>query len=65
MFTVELKEIKLRNGTEMVIREVLGDWEATTKGNYLSRTRDNRQVMKFSNKEFDNINEVIEYLERL
>ena len=65
MFTVELKEIKLKSGTEMVIREVLGDWEVTTKENYLSHTRDNRKVMKFSNKEFNDINEVIEYLERL
>ena len=65
MFTVELKEVKLRNGTEMVIRKVLGDWEVTTKENYLSYITDVRQVMKVSSREFNNINEVVEYLERL
>lgn len=57
--------ITLDNGEKIVIREVLGDWEITTEENYNAFIRDARQVKKLSGKEFENIDEVKEFIKSL
>ena len=57
-----MEKITLNNGTIIIIREGLGCWEATTEENDKAFISNARGLMKFSNKEFENINEVKEYL---
>lgn len=57
-----MEKITLRNGTNIIIREGLGGWEATTEENYRAFITNARDIMKFSNRAFKDINEVKEYL---
>lgn len=57
-----MEKITLRNGTTIIIKESLGGWEVTTEENYNALIRNSRQTMKFSNRSFENINEVKDYL---
>ena len=57
-----MEKITLNNGTTIIIRESFGGWEATTEENYKVLISNARDVMKFSNREFKDINEVKEYL---
>ena len=57
-----MERIALRNGTNIILREGLGGWEATTEENYKAFVTNARGIMRFSNREFKNINEVKEYL---
>ena len=57
-----MERITLRNGTNIIISEGLGGWKATTEDNYKALVSNARGIMKFSNREFKNINEVKEYL---
>jgi hypothetical protein len=57
--------ITLDNGEKIVIREVLGDWEITTEENYNAPIMNARQVKKLSGKEFENIDEVKEFIKSL
>ena len=57
-----MEKITLRNGTILIIDEMIGGWKATTEDNYKALISNARGIMKFSNKEFENINEVKEYL---
>jgi hypothetical protein len=60
-----MEKITLNNGTTIIIKESLIGWIATTEDNYKALVTNARGLMKFSNKEFKNINEVKEYLMRL
>jgi hypothetical protein len=60
-----MEKITMRNGTVIIITQDICGWEATTEENYKSLIKNARNVMKFSNREFENINEVKEYLARL
>ena len=60
-----MEKITLNNGTTLIIDEMLGGWKATTEDNYRALVSNARGIMKFSNREFDNINEVKDYLMRL
>lgn len=60
-----MEKITLRNGTTLIIDEMIGGWKATTEDNYRALVSNARGVMKFSNREFDNINEVKDYLMKL
>ena len=57
-----MEKITIRNGTTIIIKESLNGWEATTEENYNALISNARNVMKFSNRSFDSINEVKEYL---
>ena len=57
-----MEKITIRNGTTLIIDEMFGGWKATTEDNYKALINNARNIMKFSNKEFKNINEVKEYL---
>lgn len=57
-----MQKITLNNGTTIIIKESLGGWEATAEENYKALISNARNVMKFSNREFKDINEVKEYL---
>lgn len=60
-----MEKITLNNGTTLIIDEMIGGWKATTEDNYKALVSNARGIMKFSNREFDNINEVKDYLMRL
>lgn len=60
-----MEKITLNNGTTLIIKEGFNGWEVTTEENYKALINNARGLMKFSNKEFKNINEVKEYLMRL
>lgn len=60
-----MEKITLNNGTTLIIDEMIGGWKATTEDNYKALISNARGIMKFSNREFDNINEVKDYLMRL
>lgn len=60
-----MEKITLRNGTILIIDEMIGGWKATTEDNYKALISNARGIMKFSNREFKNIEEVKEYLMRL
>lgn len=55
-----METITLNNGEKIVVREVLGGWEVTTKENYNAFIRDARQVRKF--KSIDEVKEFIKSL---
>ena len=57
-----MEKITLKNGTILVIEESLSGWKATTEENYNALVSNARNIMNFSNREFDNINAVKEYL---
>ena len=57
-----MEKITLNNGTTLIIDEMIGGWKATTEDNYKALISNARGIMKFSNREFDNINEVKNYL---
>ena len=57
-----MEKITLNNGTTIIIRESFGGWEATTEENYKAFISNARGIMKFSNRDFKNINEVKGYL---
>ena len=57
-----MEKITLNNGITLIIMETLGGWKATTEENYKALITNARDIMKFSNREFKNINEVKEYL---
>lgn len=57
-----MEKITLNNGVTLIIMETLGGWKATTEENYKALITNARDIMKFSNREFKNINEVKEYL---
>lgn len=57
-----MEKITLRNGTTVIIDEMNGGWKATTEDNYKALVSNARGIMKFSNREFKNIDEVKEYL---
>ena len=57
-----MEKITLNNGATLIIMETLGGWKATTEENYKALITNARDIMKFSNREFKNINEVKEYL---
>ena len=57
-----MEKITLNNGTTIIIKETLGGWEATTEDNYKALITNARSLMRFSNREFKNIDEVKEYL---
>ena len=57
-----MEKITLNNGVTSIIMETLGGWKATTEDNYKALISNARGIMKFSNREFKNINEVKEYL---
>ena len=57
-----MEKITLRNGTTLIIDEMIGGWKATTEDNYKALVSNARGIMKFSNREFKNIEEVKEYL---
>lgn len=57
-----MEKITLRNGTTVIIDEMIGGWKATTEENYKALISNARDVMKFSNRSFKNIDEVKEYL---
>lgn len=57
-----MEKITLNNGVTLIIMETLGGWKATTEDNYKALISNARGIMKFSNREFKNINEVKEYL---
>lgn len=57
-----MEKITLNNGVTLIIMETLGGWKATTEENYQALITNARDIMKFSNREFKNINEVKEYL---
>lgn len=60
-----MEKITLRNGTTLIIDEMIGGWKATTEENYKALISNARGIMKFSNREFKDISEVKEYLMRL
>lgn len=60
-----MEVITLNNGKKIIIREVFGDWEVTTEENYNAFIRDARQVKKLSGKEFENIEEVKDFVKSL
>ena len=60
-----MEKITLKNGTTIIIREGFGGWEATTEENYKAFISNARGIMRFSNREFKNIDEVKEYLMNL
>ena len=60
-----MEKITLNNGTTLIVDEMIGGWKATTEDNYKALISNARGIMKFSNREFDNINEVKDYLMRL
>ena len=60
-----MEKITLNNGTTLIIDKMIGGWKATTEDNYKELISNARGIMKFSNREFDNINEVKDYLMRL
>lgn len=57
-----MEKITLNNGTIIIIKEGLGGWVATTEENDKAFVTNARDLMKFSNREFKDINEVKEYL---
>lgn len=57
-----MEKITLNNGTTLIVDEMIGGWKATTEDNYKALVSNARGIMKFSNREFDNINEVKNYL---
>lgn len=57
-----MEKITLNNGVTLIIVETLGGWKATTEENHKALITNARDIMKFSNREFKNINEVKEYL---
>ena len=57
-----MERITLRNGTNIIISEDLGGWEATTEENCRAFIINARCIMRFSNREFKDINEVKDYL---
>jgi hypothetical protein len=57
-----MEKITLNNGTTLIIDEMIGGWKATTEDNYKALVSNARDIMNFSNREFDNINEVKNYL---
>ena len=57
-----MERITLRNGTNIIIREGLSGWEATTEENCRAFITNARGIMRFSNREFKDINEVKDYL---
>ena len=57
-----MEKITLNNGVTLIIMETLDGWKATTEENYKALISNARCIMKFSNREFDDINEVKEYL---
>lgn len=57
-----MQKITLKNGVTVIIKEVFWGWEVTTEENYKAFINNARGIMKFSNREFDNINEVKNYL---
>lgn len=59
-----METIITNKGNTMIVREVLGDWEATTKENFNSPIRDERFVFKFGREDYNNIDEVIDYVVR-
>lgn len=60
-----MEKITLNNGKTIMIKETFGGWEATTEENCRAFVRNARDLMKFSNREFKDINEVKEYLMQL
>lgn len=60
-----MEKITLNNGTTLIIDEMIGGWKATTEDNYKALISNARGIMKFSNREFENIEEVKDYLMRL
>ena len=60
-----MEKITLNNGVTLIIMETLGGWKATTEENYKALISNARGIMKFSNREFKNIDEVKEHLMRL
>ena len=60
-----MEKITLNNGTTLIVDEMIGGWKATTEDNYKALISNARGIMKFSNREFKNIEEVKEYLMRL
>lgn len=60
-----MEKITLKNGTTLIIDAMMGGWKATTEDNYKALISNARGIMKFSNREFKNIEEVKEYLMRL
>ena len=57
-----MEKITLNNGTTLIVDEMIGGWKATTEDNYKALISNARGIMKFSNREFKNINEVKDYL---
>lgn len=57
-----MEKITLNNGITLIVDEMMGGWKATTEDNYKALISNARGIMKFSNREFKNINEVKEYL---
>ena len=57
-----MERITVRNGTNIIISEGLGGWEATTEENCSAFIINARGIMRFSNREFKDINEVKDYL---
>ena len=57
-----MQKITLNNGTTIIIQESLGGWEATTEENYNAFAKNSREIMKFSNRSFKDIEAVKEYL---
>ena len=57
-----MEKITLNNGVTLIIMETLDGWKATTEENYKALISNARGIMKFSNREFKNIDEVKEYL---
>lgn len=60
-----MEKITLNNGTTLIVDEMIGGWKATTEDNYKALINNARGIMKFSNREFENIEEVKDYLMRL
>lgn len=60
-----MEKITLKNGTTLIIDEMIDGWKATTEDNYKALISNARGIMKFSNREFENIEEVKDYLMRL
>ena len=60
-----MEKITLNNGTTLIIDKMIGGWKATTEDNYKALISNARSIMKFSNREFENIEEVKNYLMRL
>lgn len=60
-----MEKITLNNGTTLIVDEMIGGWKATTEDNYKALISNARGIMKFSNREFENIEEVKDYLMRL